>query len=85
VGLEERKHFVLDVRDIKGNVDSASAAARDLEGAHVDVIFAVGTSIAARVKQATKHVPIVFYAGSDPVKFGLGRPSRSSGDSLSAP
>jgi putative tryptophan/tyrosine transport system substrate-binding protein len=60
LGFEERKQFILHMRD-----------ARDLERQNVDLIYAVATSVAVVVKRATKNVPIVFYAGTDPVASGL--------------
>jgi putative tryptophan/tyrosine transport system substrate-binding protein len=71
LGLEEGKHFVLDVRDAKGDLKSVGAAARSLEAAKVDLIYAVATSVTQAAKRATHNVPIVFYVGSDPVAFGL--------------
>ena len=71
LGLEEAKQFVFDVRDGKGDLRSVEAAARNLEAAKVDVIVAMSTSITLAAKRATQSVPIVFYAGTDPVSTGL--------------
>lgn len=71
LGLEEGKQFVLHVRDTKGDLKSVAAAATSLEGEKVDLIYALATSVTLGVKRATKSVPIVFYAGSDPVTVGL--------------
>ena len=71
LGLEEGKHFVLDVRDAKGDLNSIGATARTLEENKVDLIYTVATSVTQAAKRATHNVPIVFYAGSDPVAFGL--------------
>jgi len=70
-GLEEGKHFVLHLRDAKGELKGAEEVARDLEAEKVDLIVAFSTSTALAAKQATKSVPIVFYAGADPVTVGL--------------
>ena len=59
------------VRDTKGDLKAAEAAAKDLERDGVDVIVAIPTSVALATKRATVAVPIVFAAGSDPVAFGL--------------
>jgi len=66
LGFEEGKQFVLDVRDIKGDLTSVEAAAQSLETKKVDVILSLATSVTLAVKRATKSVPIVFY-GSAPV------------------
>lgn len=71
LGLEEGRQFVLHVRDLNGNRDLVESAARDLERENVDIIYSVTTSVTIAVKRATKNVPVVFYAGSDPVRFGL--------------
>lgn len=71
LGLVEGKQFVFHVRDVKGDLKSVEAAARSLEGEQVDLIYAVSASVTLATKRATKSVPIVFYAGADPVGLGL--------------
>lgn len=70
-GLTEDRQFVLLVRNSKGNLAAAAAAARELEGDGVDLIVAMATSVALAVKRATSTVPIVFSVGNDPVSLGL--------------
>jgi putative ABC transport system substrate-binding protein len=82
LGLEEGKQLVLHVRDGKGDLKSVEAAARSLEGEKVDLIWAVATSVALAAKRATKSVPIVFYAGTDPVAVGLVESFRKPGGRL---
>jgi putative ABC transport system substrate-binding protein len=60
-GVEEGKHVVLDIRETKG----------DLQRARVEVILTASTSVSLAAKRATTQVPIVFFAGSDPVAAGL--------------
>ncbi len=69
--LTEGKHYVLEIRDAKGDLKAVEEAARHLEREKVDLIFAVATSVTIAVKRATANLPIVFYAGSDPVALGL--------------
>lgn len=71
LGLAESRHYVFHVRDVKGDLRAVEAAARGLEMEKVDVVYSIATSTTLAVKQATKSVPIVFYAGTDPVKVGL--------------
>lgn len=71
LGLAEGKHYVLELRDLKGDRKAAEEAARGLERGHVDLVYAVSTSITVAVKQATGVVPIVFAVGSDPIVAGL--------------
>jgi putative ABC transport system substrate-binding protein len=82
LGLEEGKQFVLHVRDTKGDLKSVEAAARSLEGEKVDLIYALATSVTLAAKRATKSVPIVFYAGTDPVAVGLVESFRKPGGRL---
>jgi putative tryptophan/tyrosine transport system substrate-binding protein len=82
LGLEEGKHFILHVRETKGDLKSVEAAARALESEKVDLIYSVASSITVAVKRATKSVPIVFYAGADPVSLGLVESFRKPGGRL---
>ena len=82
LGLEEGKQLILHVRDGKGDLKAVEQAAGDLEREKVDLIYSVGTSVALAVKRATKTVPIVFYAGADPVSFGLVESFRKPGGKL---
>ncbi len=71
LGFAEGKHYVLELRDLKGDRKAAEEAARGLERGHVDLMYAVSTSVTVAVKQATGVVPIVFAVGSDPIVAGL--------------
>jgi putative ABC transport system substrate-binding protein len=71
LGFEERSHYVLDVRDAKGDFTAVGALARSLEAERVDLIYAITLSVTFQVRQATKSVPIVFYTGADPVAAGM--------------
>ena len=82
LGFEEGRQFVFHVRDTKGDLKSVEAAARNLEAEKVELIYSLATSVTLAVKQATKAVPIVFYAGSDPVAFGLVESYRKPGGRL---
>jgi putative ABC transport system substrate-binding protein len=71
LGLEEAKDVLLEIRDAKGDLKVAEEAARNLEREKVSLIFAINTSVATVAKRATTEVPIVFFAGNNPVTFGL--------------
>lgn len=70
-GFVEGKQYVLHIRDEKGELTAAADAARSLEQEKIDIIFALPASVTGAVKAATENVPIVFFAGSDPVESGL--------------
>ena len=82
LGLEETKHYLLHVRDTKGDLKSVAAVARGLEAEKVDLIFSIATSVTLEAKRATKSVPIVFYAGTDPTAVGLVESFRKPGGRL---
>src|SRR5262245_5489529 len=72
LGLEEGKHVVFDVRAVKdGDLAAFGPAARDLERAKVELIYTITTQVTLLAKEATTQVPIVFYAGVDPIAAGL--------------
>jgi putative tryptophan/tyrosine transport system substrate-binding protein len=71
LGLEEGKHFLLNIRDSKGDLKAVEEAAKVFERDRVNLIFAVTTSAVTPVKNVTSDIPIVFSVGSDPVESGL--------------
>ena len=70
LGFEEGRHFILHLRDAKGDPKPVEGMAKALEDEKVDLIYAVTTSVTLATKRATKAVRIVFYAGADPVQAG---------------
>jgi putative ABC transport system substrate-binding protein len=71
LGFEDGRQYILHIRDVKGDPKALEATARALEQEKVDLIWSLATSVTLAVKRATANVPIVFYAGSDPVDVGL--------------
>lgn len=71
LGLVDGKQFVIIVKDSKGDVKAAAAAARDFEGDKVALIYALTSPIVAAAKAHTETSPIVFTIGADPVSAGL--------------
>jgi putative ABC transport system substrate-binding protein len=71
LGLEEGKHFILVIRDWKGDVKMAEEAAKNFEQEKVDLIYATSTNSTLAAKRATADIPVVFCAGTDPVTVGL--------------
>ena len=71
MGFEEGTQYILHIRDMKGSPDAIAGVARDLEREKVNLIYAISTTVTRAVQKATTSVPIVFYAGSDPVDYGL--------------
>jgi putative ABC transport system substrate-binding protein len=71
LGFEAGSQYLLHIRDVKGETKALEPAARALEQEKVDLIYSLATSVTLAVKRATAAVPIVFYAGTDPVVVGL--------------
>ncbi len=71
LGLEEGKQFILAIRDMKGDLKAAEAAARNLEQEKVNLIYTTSTNVTIAARRATTDIPIVFNAGADPVVLGL--------------
>jgi putative ABC transport system substrate-binding protein len=71
LGFEEGKQYVLHIRDVKGDLGAVAETAKNLEQEKVDVIYATANSVTLAVRRGTTKVPVVFYAGSDPVGSGL--------------
>src|SRR5262252_9771881 len=45
LGFEAGKHYVFELRDLKGDRKSAEQVARELEQQKVDLIYAINTSV----------------------------------------
>jgi ABC transporter substrate binding protein len=82
LGWEHGAQYLLHMRDGHGDLKAVVTAATSLEAEKIDLICALSTSTALTVKQATKRVPIVFHAGTDPAKVGLVESFRRPGGRL---
>jgi putative tryptophan/tyrosine transport system substrate-binding protein len=89
-GYVEGRNVVIEYRDAEGKFERFPALAAELVALNVDVIVAATQLAAMAAKQATRTLPIVFTAVSDPVTSGfvtsLARPGGNvTGLSLLAP
>jgi putative ABC transport system substrate-binding protein len=71
LGYVEGRNVVIEYRSAEGKLERYPALVAELLGLKVDVIFVPGTPAALAAKQATRTVPIVFVAATDPVADGL--------------
>ena len=71
LGYVEDRNLVIEYRDAEGKLERFPALAAELVALKVDVIVAPTTPAALAAKQATRTIPIVFFAAADPVTDGL--------------
>ncbi len=71
LGYREGENFVIECRHGGGRYDRLPLAAAELVRAKPDVIVAPTHLAAAAAQRATRHIPIVFVATSDPVLGGF--------------
>jgi len=71
LGLDEGKHFVLQIRDMKGDLKAVEGAAKNLVQEKVNLLYTVASSVTWAAKGVTTDIPIVFCVGADPVGQGL--------------
>jgi putative ABC transport system substrate-binding protein len=71
-GFVEGRNLIIESRWAEGRFDRLPAMAADLVGRKVALIFTTGSAVSTRAAMAaTRTIPIVFTAGSDPVAAGL--------------
>jgi len=70
LGVQEGKHVVLDLQDLRGDTNAAGNVAENFEREKVKLIFTNTMPVTSVAMKATKNVPIVFSVGSDPVALG---------------
>jgi len=71
LGYAEGKNIVIEYRWAQGNYEGLRGLADELVGLRVDVLVTQGTDGTRAAKLATKTIPIVMAAVSDPVATGL--------------
>ncbi|MBH1966034.1 MAG: ABC transporter substrate-binding protein [Comamonadaceae bacterium] len=82
LGWEEGKNLKLSYQSAQGNSATAGQIARKFAGDKVDVIVAVATPSAQAAVAATKSIPIVFAAVTDPVAAKLVKSWQPSGTNV---
>lgn len=70
-GYEQGKNIQIDFQSAQGNTATAGQIAKKFVGDNPDVIVAIATPSAQSVIAATKTIPVVFSAVTDPVSAQL--------------
>ncbi|MBY4596339.1 ABC transporter substrate-binding protein [Ottowia caeni] len=82
LGWEEGKNLQLSYQSAQGNTATAGQIARKFVGDKVDAIVAIATPSAQAAVAATKSVPVVFTAVTDPVAAKLVKEWKTSGTNV---
>jgi len=82
LGYIEGKSIIFETRSAKGNLERFPALAEELVRQQVDVLVASSTSEALAFKRATRTIPIIFLATSDPVSDGLVESLQNPGSNI---
>jgi putative ABC transport system substrate-binding protein len=78
-GYEDGKNVEIEQQNSQGKIDVAQQLASQFVTSKKDLIFAIATPTAQAALNATKDIPIVFTAVTDPVDAGLAKEWKSSG------
>jgi len=81
-GFESGKNLKFEYQSAQGNNGTAAQIARKYVGDRPDVIVAIATSSAQAVVVATKDIPVVFSAVTDPVAAKLVKSWEPSGTNV---
>lgn len=81
-GFQPGKNLKYEYQSAQGNAGTAAQIARKYAGARPDVIVAISTPSAQAVVAATKDIPVVFSAVTDPVAAKLVKGWGASGTNV---
>ncbi len=70
-GFEDGKNVIIDIQNAQGEFTTASTIVEGFVADKVDLILAIATPSAQAALNATKEIPIVITAVTDPVSTGL--------------
>jgi putative ABC transport system substrate-binding protein len=71
LGWSDARDLQIDVRWGSADIDYIHSSAADLVSSKSDVILVYGVRALNAIRQATRQIPVVFIATSDPVGLGL--------------
>lgn len=81
-GYEEGKNITIDNQNAQGEQANAQTIAKQFTDSRKDLIFAIATPAAQAAYNATKDIPIVCTAVTDPVQAEIAKDWKSSGTNV---
>lgn len=81
-GYEEGKNITFDQQNAQGEQANAQTICKQFTDSNKDLIFAIATPAAQAAYNATKDIPIVFTAVTDPVSAEIAKDWKSSGTNV---
>jgi len=81
-GYIERENIEIDYKNAQGEQPTALTIAQDFSNSKKDLIFAIATPSAQASYNATKEIPIVITAVTDPVDAGIAESFEASGTNV---
>lgn len=81
-GYEEGQNIEIDYQNAQGDNPTSQTIAQKFVSEKKDLILAIATNSAQAVYNATKDIPVVFTAVTDPISAGIAKDWKSSGTNL---
>lgn len=81
-GYEDGKNIKIEQQNAQGDMNNAQTIAKQFADSKKDLIFAIATPAAQAIYNATKDIPTVFTAVTDPVAAEIAKDWKSSGTNL---
>lgn len=81
-GLKDGENIKIDFQNAQGDIPTAQTIAQNFVSAKKDIIFAIATPTAQAAYNATKDIPIIITAVTDPVDAGLAESLEKSGTNV---
>ncbi|MFL0194780.1 ABC transporter substrate-binding protein [Clostridium sp. WILCCON 0269] len=81
-GYEDGKNIKINFQNAQGDMPTTQSIAQNFVSQKEDLILAIATPSAQAAYNATKNIPILITAVTDPVKAGIAKSLKSSGTNV---
>lgn len=81
-GLKDGENLKIDFQNAQGDIPTAQTIAQNFASSKKDMIFAIATPTAQAAYNATKDIPILITAVTDPVDAGLAKSMEKPGTNI---